>query len=106
MTQLMKFGSVVRICTLFLYAPALISERKMAKTTGSTEVSMFKPLMANVLRKTWRIILTRTGLENNVVNIWNPTKGVWQQLERRFPVKKSIRSNRKADNKKERPSIG
>ncbi|MNN79537.1 hypothetical protein D3C81_1961900 [compost metagenome] len=53
-TQLMKFGSVVSVCTIFLNLVLLSSTRKTAKMTGKTEVAIFKELMAKVLRSTLR----------------------------------------------------
>ena len=39
-TQLIKFGSVVSVCTIFLKGAFFISVRKIAKMTGRTEVRM------------------------------------------------------------------
>ncbi|MMZ64986.1 hypothetical protein D1872_273540 [compost metagenome] len=51
-TQLMKFGKVVSVCTIFLNFVLLSSIRNTAKITGNMEVAIFKLLMATVLRST------------------------------------------------------
>ena len=57
-TQLIKFGSVVIVCTIFLNLAFLISVRKIAKMTGRTEVKMPNELIANVFCRTRTISCT------------------------------------------------
>ena len=51
-TQLIKFGIVVRVCTIFRNHLHLISFKNTAKNSGRTDVAMFKKLMAKVFRIT------------------------------------------------------
>ena len=48
-TQLIKFGRVVKVCTIFLTGPFLTSFRSIAKNIGSGENNMPKIANINVL---------------------------------------------------------
>ena len=73
-THEIKFGSVVTVCTNFLYGLHRISLRNTAKTMGNQENSSDMPLMANVLRITLSTSCVRTGLEKICWNHFRPTK--------------------------------
>jgi len=73
-TQLMKLGTVVKVCTNLLNLTFLISERKIAKAIGSQLVAIPRPLMARVFFSTRTISLTVAGFSNSSVNHLKPTK--------------------------------
>ena len=73
-TQLMKFGTVVSVCTTRRNFMFLISQRKIANAIGSQLVKIPRPLIASVFFRTRMISLTVAGFLNNCVNHLNPTK--------------------------------
>ena len=73
-TQLMKFGTVVSVCTTRRNFIFLISQRKIANAIGSQLVKIPSPLIASVFFRTRMISLTVAGFLNNCVNHLNPTK--------------------------------
>ena len=73
-TQLIKLGTVVRVCTNLRNLIFFISDRNMAKAMGSQLVAIPSPLMASVFFNTRTISLTVAGFLNNSVNHLKPTK--------------------------------
>ena len=73
-TQLMKFGSVVTVCTNLRYGLHRISLRNTAKIIGNQLNAREIPLIANVLTSTRPTSASRTGLDQIYSNHFRPTK--------------------------------
>ena len=72
-TQLIKLGTVVKVCTNLLNFIFFISHRKMANAMGSQLVASPIKLIPRVFFKTFTISLTVAGFFTSSVNHLKPT---------------------------------
>ncbi len=72
-TQLIKFGTVVKVCTKRRNFKFFISQRKIANAMGIQLVSMPMPLMARVFFIVFKISLTVALFLTSSPNHLNPT---------------------------------